>query len=39
MRLVSLLTNQIGGTVRIERVNGTKVIVEFPSSGIHEAGR
>lgn len=39
MRLVSLLSNQIGGTVRTERVHGTKVIVEFPSSGIHEARR
>ena len=34
LRLVSLLSNQIGGTVRAENGNGTKVIVEFPSSGI-----
>jgi len=30
LRLVSLLSKQIGGTVRAERENGTKVIVEFP---------
>ena len=34
LRLVCLLSNQIGGTVRAENGNGTKVIVEFPSSGI-----
>ena len=39
LRLVYLLSNQIGGTVRAERGNGTKVIVEFPSSGIRAEGR
>ena len=38
LRLVHLLSKQIGGTVRAERGNGTKVIVEFPSSGILEEG-
>ncbi len=36
LRLVSILSKQIGGTVRAEREKGTKVIVEFPTSGIHE---
>lgn len=36
LRLVSVLSRQIGGTVRTERGNGTKVVVEFPTSSIHE---
>ena len=38
LRLVSVLSRQIGGTVRAERGNGTKVIVEFPRSSAHEEG-
>ena len=34
LRLVHVLSRQIGGTVRAERGNGAKVIVEFPSSGV-----
>jgi PAS domain S-box-containing protein len=29
LSLISMLTQQIGGSVRIERVNGTKFIIEF----------
>jgi len=36
LRLVRVLSRQIGGTVRAERGNGTKVVVEFPSPAIHE---
>ena len=39
LRLVSLLSKQIGGTVRTERGNGTKVIVEFPKLGVREEGK
>ena len=31
LKLIHLLTKQIGGTVRAERGHGTKVIVEFPT--------
>ena len=34
LRLVRVLSKQIGGTVRAERERGTKVTVEFPSSSI-----
>ena len=36
LRLVSILSKQIGGTVRAGRGDGTEVIVEFPASNIHE---
>ncbi len=38
LKLVRVLSRQIGGSVRAERGNGTKVIVEFPNSSIHEEG-
>ena len=31
LKLIPLLAKQIGGTVRSERGQGTKVIVEFPT--------
>jgi PAS domain S-box-containing protein len=38
LKLVGVLSRQLGGTVRAERGNGTKVIVEFPSSSAYEEG-
>jgi len=29
LKIVGMLTKQIGGTIRIERQNGTKIILEF----------
>ena len=39
LRLVYLLSKQIGGDVRAERGNGTKVTVEFPKLGVCEEAR
>jgi two-component sensor histidine kinase len=36
LRLVRVLARQIGGTVRADRGNGTKVTVEFPELGVRE---
>ena len=38
LKLVNVLSRQIGGAVRVERGYGTKVIVEFPNPSIHEEG-